>query len=65
LKKKMKKLMDLGIAGRGQLLGAEAKATRKIKSREAHIEQVEVEQLFGEMEQELEEVLQRKKRKPA
>ena len=44
---------------------AEAKATTRTKGRKAHIEQVEVEQLFGEMEQVLEEALKRKKRKPA
>ena len=59
------KLVDLGIVGEGQRLKAEAKATRKTKSCKAHLKQVEVEQLFGEMEQELEEVLQRKKRTPA
>ena len=57
--------MDLGTAGGGQRLRAEATATRKTKSRKAHIEQVEAEQLFGEVEQELEAVQQRKKREPA
>jgi hypothetical protein len=59
------KLVDLGIVGGGQRLRAEAKTMRKTKSRKAHLKQAEAEQLFGEMEQELEEVLQRKKRKPA